>query len=483
MKTFTFEILPKKGYPLYRQLYDYIAQEIKSGNFLADEKLPSKRTLSNHLKISQITIETAYEQLIAEGYVYSKPKTGYYVSQLDQFLLAPKEQRAAKDAKAPLVTRQRESKRENQREMYRFDFRTNEVDTRYFPFATWAKLSKESLQAQNKELLKTALPQGDLALRESIAQYLHEFRGVHCHADQLVVGAGTEYLLGLLAQILGRTSVFAVENPGYRKTYKVLDRAGLQVRFVALDDEGMQISGPRGLEQSGANIAYVTPSHHFPLGIVMPINRRLQLLHWAAAASDRYVIEDDYDSEFRYAGAPIPALQGLDGDGKVIYLSTFSKCLAPSLRISYMVLPASLLAHYQKDFTFYASTVSRFEQQTLFKFISGGHFERHLNRMRNIYRARRDLLIAQLHAIDPLGQIQISGDQAGTHVLLTVRNGLSERQLIAAAAKCGVKVYGLSDYYFVNPATAPASTVVLGYSSFALSELEESVALLGAAWF
>ncbi len=315
-------------------------------------------------------------------------------------------------------------------------------------------------------------PQGDHALRENIAGYLHEFRGVHCSAEQIVIGAGTEYLLGMIVQIIGKESVYAVENPGYRKTYQVLKSFDASVVLVGLDQEGLSVEQ---LKKTPASIAYVTPSHHFPLGIVMPINRRLQLLKWANIKDGRYIIEDDYDSEFRFSGRPIPALQGMDED-RVIYISTFSKSLAPSIRVSYMVLPEKLLEKYRLGFSFYSSTVSRFEQFILLRFIEGNHFERHLNRMRNLYKGRRDTLVEQVKM--RFGNlIEITGENAGLHLLLTYHGKLTERDLVRRAAQAGVKVYGLSEYDIEPAGSLPKNTVILGYANFDAEQIVDAVSL------
>lgn len=466
--TFSFD---QSGVPLYRQLTNFVKSEIKSGSLKAGEKLPSKRILAAHLKVSQNTIETAYEQLCAEGYIRSIPKSGFFVCRLDE---------------VPVMTTNIEitaarTKEEHNNDQYQYDFKTNTVDTTFFPFATWARLSKEIMHDENRELLKLAHPQGDKLLRESIAKYLHEFRGVQCRMEQIIIGAGTEYLLGLIVQILGRDCVYAVENPGYAKTYRVLKSNNVKVNLIGLDEDGLNV---QELSQSNSNIVYITPSHHFPLGIIMPVSRRMQLLKWASesCAEDRYIIEDDYDSEFRFNGRPIPALQGLDANEKVIYISTFSKSIAPSMRISYMVLPCGLLQRYLDEFLFYSSTVSRFEQYTLYKFIKDGNFERHLNRMRNIYRGRKEKLCEQIKKL-PMGRrIEIIGENAGLHLLLKVRGALKERELVERAGEMGVKVYGLSDYYIERTEDVPDNVVVLGYSNFSADQLEEAVKRMNTAW-
>lgn len=465
--TLTFEF--DHATPLYRQLYNYIKSEIKDGKMKSGEKLPSKRNLALHLKISQNTVETAYQQLAAEGYIKSKPKSGFFVYKLKE-LSVPAES---------LPKSLKHNSDTSSKTDCRYDFKTNTVDTAFFPFATWVKISKEIMHEKNKELLKTTHPQGDYLLRESIAKYLHNFRGVSCIPEQMIIGAGTEYLLGLIVQILGRDLSYAVENPGYPKTYKILKSNGVKAGLIGLDEEGIKTDE---LSQSNSNIVYVTPSHHFPLGIIMPVARRMQLLKWASQSDDRFIIEDDYDSEFRFNGRPIPALQGLDTNEKVIYLGTFSKSIAPSIRISYMVLPIPLLKKFQSEFAFFASTVSRFEQYTLYKFIEDGHFERHLNKMRNVYKARKDRLVEEIKKLRIGSRIEIIGENAGLHLLLKINGFMKEKELIAHAENFGVKLYGLSDYYIEPEKDMPDNVVVLGYSNFSGEEISDAIALLNSAW-
>jgi GntR family transcriptional regulator/MocR family aminotransferase len=455
--------------PLYKQLYGFVKNEIKKGIIKAGDKLPSKRGLSSHLRISQNTIEIAYQQLAAEGYIKSVPKSGFFVCDIEE-LPAPS---------AIKTRRILQNNQEPKPKQYRYDFKTNTVDTAFFPFSTWVKVSKEIMHDENRELLKTTHPQGDYLLRESISKYLHEYRGVNCLPGQIIIGAGTEYLLGLIIQILGRNRVYAIESPGYPKTYKILKSNNANIDFIDLDEQGLKVDD---LAKSDSNVAYVTPSHHFPLGIIMPVARRMQLLKWANRSEDRYIIEDDYDSEFRFNGRPIPALQGLDVNEKVIYISTFSKSIAPSIRISYMVLPTPLLQRFKDDFSFYSSTVSRFEQYTLYRFIHGGYFERHLNRMRNVYRSRKDALIEEIKKL-PIGdKIEIIGENAGLHLLLKVYGGFTEEELISRAEEVGIKLYGLSDYYLKTTVNMPTNVVVIGYSNYEKSEIIKAVYLLNAAW-
>ena len=458
--TMTFQTQEKD--PLYQQLYRYLVREISSGNLREGERLPSKRSLALQLKISQNTVENAYGMLVTEGYVRAVPKSGYYVQRLETPSFPSVELPKVPPVSPP--------------PSYRYDFGTSAVDTAGFPYATWAKLTK-SVVYNSPELLNHGHPQGDLCLREAIAKYLHGYRGVNCTPDQIVVGAGIEYLTALIAQLLDRDLVFALENPGYGRSFHILKNSGREIRFIGLDQDGMI---PEELEERGGDIAYLTPSHQFPMGAVMPIGRRLRLLAWAGEKAGRYIIEDDYDSEFRYAGRPIPSLQGIDRGGKVIYIGTFSKSIAPSIRAAYLVLPPVLLEKFRRDFSFYSSTVSRFEQHTLAYFLEEGHFGRHLNRLRTLYRQREELLVSLLRSTKiPL---RIFGGKAGLHLLVQVKNGMTERELVRRAEGHGIRLTGLSEYCLSPVPDLPESTVVLGYGGLGGEKLREAVKLLEASW-
>ena len=285
-------------------------------------------------------------------------------------------------------------------------------------------------------------------------------------------------LLILLSQLLGNDAVYAIEDPSYRQAGNILTCLGKRIRPVPLDANGISIGE---LKISGATIAYVTPSHHFPLGNIMPIKRRLELLSWAAENDSRYIIEDDYDSEFRYKGKPVPSLQGIDSHEKVIYLGTFSKAVAPSIRISYMVLPAPLLSLYQKRLSFYSSTVARTEQKQMYEFISRGHFERHLNRMRNIYKAKRDYILSKLSPYSEA--VEISGETSGLHMLLTFKDGRSAKDILSAAKARKIILYDLSAYYLKPQHMTLKNTVILGYGALTEAQLKVQMPLLLEALF
>lgn len=454
--------------PLYEQLYRFIKKEIESGRLGADEKLPSKRKLAGHLKISYVTVETAYAQLVAEGYLKSVPKSGYYVQQFKSNTIKP-----GAGLKAP------EAEVAQEKQVFKYDFKTNIVDTKLFPYAEWAKLMREVLRETDGDLLNYTHPQGSYRLRREIVRYLHDYRGINTTAEQVIVGSGSEYLIGLMIQLLGRENKFGAENPGYGKIYRIFECNQIPVEPLPLDGHGIDIER---LYRSGVNIVHITPSHQFPLGIVMPVSRRAALLDWVSEHDGRYIIEDDYDSEFRFSGQPIPALQGLDGLGRVIYTNAFTKSLAPSLRISYVVLPPDLLKVYRKKFMDYSCTVPNFEQYTLAKFMNRGLFERHLNRMRNTYKQRRDCLINALYQSGLADICKIAGQDAGLHLLLSVKNGMDEQELIESAKRQGVKVYGLSEYYRAEEKRAMKSTLVIGYSGIECPDMAEAVSLLKRAW-
>lgn len=449
--------------PLYEQIYEHIKTEIKNGELPFEERLPSTRMLARHLQVSRSTVELAYEQLLSEGYIESLPYRGYFVCRLDGIV-------HLEERKLVLPRRRAE-----QKPVYTYDFSPSGIDVNSFPHNTWKKLSKSILMEENKELFMLGDPQGEESLRTTIAAYLHQARGVSCTAEQVVVGAGNDYLLMLLVNLLGNGCRVAMENPTYKKAYHELASMAESVAAVEMDKSGMDVEA---LERSGARVAYVMPSHQFPMGTVMPVKRRMELLLWASEKEGRYVLEDDYDSEFRYKGKPIPALQGFDAKGKVVYLGTFSRSIAPSIRISYMVLPQSLLEIYQEKGRCFSCTVSKVDQMLIMRFLREGHYERHLNRMRAVYKSRHDVLLEELGSLG--GICEVSGENAGVHLLLHFANGMSGEEAVARAKKAGVRVYGLSDFIIGRQIASP--TVILGYATMEEEGIREAVGRLREVW-
>ena len=439
------ELHPKKKMPLYEQLYNALAQDIRSGALQPGKALPGRRTMAAQLGISTNTVDTAYQMLAAEGLAVTRPRSGFFVQETGGMLHTRPQHSVVP---APKATSK------------------NTVS------------NQKELMYQRPELLQRGDMQGDENLRAQITAYLGEYRGVDCTADQVVVGAGVEYLLGCLAHLFAGSTA-AVENPGYSRTRAVLENNGIPCVPVEIDESGLPI---RALEQSGANLCYVTPSHHFPTGVTMPAPRRAQLLAWAAAKPGRFILEDDYDSEFRFATRPLPSLQGMSGaNGPVVYLTTFSKSLAPGMRIACMVLPQGLLERYQSDFSMYANTVSRYEQQTLCEFMANGYFARHIARMRLTYKRRMEAFGAALHAgLDP--DLTLTGAHSGLHFLLTLPGAGGEQAMVQAAAKQGVRLKGLSEYYMQDAAHCRPDTVVAGYSGLQAEDIPAAAAALGRAW-
>ncbi len=455
--------------PLYEQIYGYIREEIRTGALKKGTRLPSTRVLAENLKVSRSTTQMAYDQLLAEGYIESVPYRGYFVARVEELVEVEPQTGGemllqgtgqAGGASGAAV-----------------DFSLRGIDLESFPYHIWRKLSRNTLAADNREFFQSGDRQGEPGLREAIRGYLHAARGVNCRAEQIVIGAGNEYLWMLLSLILGADVKIAMENPTYKQAYRVFHSLGHPVCPVDMDRAGMDV---RVLADCGADVAYVMPSHQFPTGVVMPVGRRQELLRWANGRAGRYLIEDDYDSEFRYRGKPIPALQGMDRNGRVIYLGTFSRAIAPAIRVGYMVLPEELLAVYREKAGFYASTVSRIDQNVIYQFLAQGHFERHMNRMRAIYKGKHDALLA---ALRPLEQdFEIQGEYAGLHILLTDRRGRSEQELVELAARAGVRVYGISGYFIDPEHSRMQHTVVLGYARLGEQEIAQGVRLLAGAW-
>lgn len=464
MNELTITLSVKSTVPLYEQIYDYIKNDIRNGRIPCGEKLPSTRALAKYLEVSRSTVELAYDQLLAEGYVEAEPCRGYFVTQIEELYRWIPEKAQPK------------KKKEDKQKIYSYDFSPRGIDVQSFPYGTWRKLSKEILADDRPELFQSGEAQGEYELRDTICRYLYQARGVNCEPEQIVVGAGNEYLLMLLSMLLGREHRIAFENPTYRQAYRLFANLSYDTCVVEMDQKGMRVDE---LRRTGADIAYVMPSHQYPLGIVMPIKRRMELLRWAAEEDGRYIIEDDYDSEFRYKGKPIPALQGYDRDDKVIYIGTFSRSVAPSIRISYLVLPKKLMKNYGEKCRFLSSTVSRVDQQIIRNFIEKGYYERHLNKMRALYKGRHDMMLNSLKPLLPY--CTISGENAGVHLLLTFNGNVKEEQLIQAAENNGVKVYGISSYDIRND-TKEKPVILLGYANLSESEIQKAVKILIESW-
>jgi GntR family transcriptional regulator / MocR family aminotransferase len=449
--------------PLYEQLYQYIISEIETGKIPCHSYLPSIRYLSEHLKISKNTIENAYQQLVAEGYAESKPRSGVRVLPVERLLV--KEQ----TIKRPASTEMPPVKETD----YPFDFLYGDIDSHHFPLKHWRRCLQDSLEGQDAGLFEYGDAQGDYGLRKEIADYLFQARGVICSAGQIVVCAGTQHAISLICQLLSLSGeTVAFEDPGYDGVRSVFENHGCAISPVSLEPDGIDIS------QLEDRLVYITPSHQFPCGMVLPIQKRLKLLEWARQ-TESYIIEDDYDSEFRYQGKPIPSLKAMDNNENVIYLGTFSKSFLPSARLSYLVLPPKLIEKFKQDLN-YNQSASSIIQRAMYLFMKDGSYARHVRKMKKVYHVKHGAL---MNAIENyLGEnVEVIGSKAGLHILLHVRNSGS-MDLIEKAGELGVRVYSPSKYW-LNKKQGSASLVMLGFGGLTEKEIEEGIQLLQKAWF
>ena len=448
----TYDLEARDGVPLYEYLYRRVRDDILSGALAAGERLPSKRALAEHLRVSVITVEGAYQQLEAEGYLDARPRRGFFVSPVDRRLPAA--------AGVPVLE-------EEPPRSWRLDLKSGRMDPSFFPSALWARLTRQVLS--DGEHLAPVPAQGLPALRGAIARDLRDFKGMAVSPEQIVVGAGAEYLYLLLAQLLGRETVFALEDPGYPKIRQVYNRWGAACRPIPLDGQGMALEA---LWASGATAVHISPAHHYPTGIVTPIARRQALLRWAEEV-DGVIIEDDYDSEFRFTGRPIPTLQSIDARGRVVYMNTFSQTISPSMRVGFMVLPPRLLERFRRELGFYASAVPALEQQVLARFLGGGGYEQHLSRTRKRYRLLRE---AALERFRPFAA-SLTDRGAGLHFLLHLKGTEDDEALRQRAEGLGVRLGFLSEYAAL-PNPAYNHTLVVNYAGLNPNGLTEAEALL-----
>ena len=446
----TYELKKSPGLPLYEALYRAIREDILSGALQPGEKLPSKRALAANLEVGKTTVEGAYGQLLEEGYIVSRERSGFYVEAVQRPLIRKPA------APHPVALSEEPPKA---------DLTGN--GTGQFPFSVWIRLQREVILDYGEQLLLPLHAQGALELRQAIARNLEDFRGLSVAPDCILVGAGTDFLYNLLLQLLGQDKVYGVEDPGYGKIGKIYRAGGVRCLPIPMDDQGIR---PECL--GDAQVLHISPSHHFPTGLVTPLQRRRALLDWARS-KDGWIIEDDYDTEFRFRGRPLPAMQTMDPD-RVIYMNTFSKTLAPSIRISYMVLPPALMEKFRDQLGFYGCTVPSFEQYTLARFLDRGYFEKHINRMRKFYRARRNRVISALEHCPAADRFTILEQDAGLHFLLQVDSPLSGPALVNKFAAQGLKVHLLSSFY-QTPTPESDKSLVINYSAVDEEVLQEAL--------
>ncbi|WP_432630848.1 PLP-dependent aminotransferase family protein [Brotaphodocola sp.] len=456
-----YDFQKREKEPLYEFLYRCIKEDILSGRLKAGTRLPSKRELARDNGISVRTVLGAYEQLIVEGYLTAKEKRGYFVAEVE----ASPVRRSPVPEFPPMY----------QEDQWFVDFTSNTVMCEQFPFSTWRKVMREVLSNGGQELVRRADFIGVKELRQTIASYLYRTRGMEVSPECIVIGAGIEYLYERLIRILPRDAIYGMENPGYRKIPRIYEDAGLTWRCIGMDENGISMES---LIASQADVIHVSPEHHYPLGTVTSATRRQELLNWAGEKADRYIIEDDYDCEFRYRSRSIPALQSMDRRHRVIYMNTFSKTLAPSIRISYMILPEKLMARYIKTTNFYSNTVGSCEQYALARFIQQGYFERHISRLKKRYFTLGQLLIQTLRQSTLLPISEIRGGESGTHLLVRVDTSLTDVEIKWGARQQGICLSCLSEFL---QETAPEyeHILVLQYADLDENTMQEAVRRLG----
>ena len=467
------ELLPNlnenEKIPLYIQLYNYIKNEILSGNIPAESKLPSIRGLAKDLKLSKNTIESAYEQLIAEGYVKSKNRSGLYVEQIENEF---------KNLANNSFSSFKENLDGNLGKKIKYDFNSGQIDLSSFPYNQFRKILGRCMDEYSKDLLLYGDRKGDYGLRYEISKYIHHSRGVTCSPQQIIISSGTQQSLNLLCQILSNIHLcVAFEDPSYLGAKAVFKHFNFNIAPIKLEADGIDI---KCLNESKSKIVYVTPSHQYPYGMVMPISKRVKLLHWAKI-NDGIIIEDDYDGEFRYKGKPIPSLQGLDETGRVIYLGSFSKSLMPSLRISYLVLPEMFLNIYEQHYMIYEQPVPRLLQKSLEIFMKEGFWEKHLRKSKVLYKKKQELLISSI--TNYLGKnVTIIGADSGLHLLLKINTQMKENELIETALNFGVRVNSTS-VNWINPPLNSLPVIFIGFAGIKADEIQKAIELLSKCWF
>lgn len=461
-----------KNMPLSRQIYSRLRERILSGSLRAGAKLPSTRDLAEQLEVSRTVVLVAYDQLLAEGFAAGRKGSGTYVS---KHVAAGSRIRPPKSAPLQISnfgasaaaswSRMNFPPRTEKRLPY--DFAYGRSDVEKFPFALWRRLLLRCARKASVSHLDYGPTGGSVALREALCGHLKRARAVECEPSQITIVNGSQQALDLIARVLiEKGDPVAIEEPGYQGAREVLRAAGTNLIPVSVDVDGLI---PKKLPGK-ARIAFVTPSHQFPTGAILPLARRLELLEWAKRAN-AVIVEDDYDGEFRYEGQPLESLQGLDREGRVIYIGTFSRTVFSALRIGYLISPKRLVPAFTAAKWLCDRHTATLEQETLAEFISSGMYERYLRRVRKRNAMRRKALLEAIHT--HLGiRIEMQGDGAGAHVVLWPRRKVNESAVIAAAEKLGVRVYGIGGYYLRRP---QRTGFVLGYSRMSEAQIREGI--------
>lgn len=446
--------------PKYKQIYEQFKLLIEHGDLPANEQLPSIRQLADSLLVSRNTTLVAYDQLVAEGYIRGEGRKGYFVNELEPRLFQEDDHSITSKKTEPKTT-------------FFVDFKAGAVDQTNFPLKVWRRISNSVLALQ--ESFQYGDPFGEMCLRKQIAAYLLQSRGVKADPNAIIIGSSTQQMLINLGQILKDDfPSMIVEDPGYDGAKEAFLFHRFTLETLPVDETGADFSQ---LENMMSRIIYVTPSHQSPIGVSMSIQQRQKLIQWTTKRKG-YIVEDDYDSEFRYTQQPFPALASIDSK-RVIYLGNFSKSFLPGIRLSYMVLPPFLLDRYIRHFQYFESTVSLLSQLTMAKFMEGGEWSRHIKRMRLVYKRKMQSIVSELKK-QFKQHISIIGEQSGLYLLVKIHQKRSEGWLIERAAFYGVKVYPTSIYFINNYSDEPI--IKLGFSNLTCEEIQLGVKLLKKAW-
>lgn len=461
--------------PLYLQIYEQIKEEIISEQILDGSRLASTRALSTTLNVSRNTVESAYLQLCMEGYIESKLGSGFIVLPLDTRAMSKIKMEDSNDFYENRLKLPKVDSTNN----YKYDFKYGNISAPDFPLKIWRKISNKCLSTlTGEDMTSYSASKGELDLRIEIMKHLKNSRGFSCNPKQVIISSGFEYCLSMLCQLFRKDFVqIAMEDPGHIGARNILINNGYKITPISLDKDGIDVDQ---LENSLAKIVYITPSHQFPTGTVMPIQKRLKLLDWAMR-KDGIIIEDDYDSELRYNSRPIPSIKSIASKEKVVYIGTFSKALAPSLRINYMVLPQEWVERYDKVFSTYQTSVPLIQQKVIQQFMYLGHFDTHLRKVCLSNKRKHDILV---HTINEVmgNKVIIHGKNAGLHILLELNNGLKEDEIIMKAKNLGVLVYPVSTYW-MRPQKYSNNMIMLGFGEIAENDIANGIRLLNDAWF
>ena len=462
----TYNIEKNNKTPIYMQIYSFIKNDITSGVIGCGEKLPSKRSLAENLDVSVITVENAYGQLLSEGYIESKPKKGYFACKVELI------QNKIVHIKIP------EGKIPEDDKKY-INLSRNSVSAEDFPFSTWSKIIRKILSERNEELLIRQNYKGNITLRMAIADYLRQFKAIDVSCEQIIIGGGTENLYPIAGNILGKDLIIGIENPGYHKISQIYDYNNIPYSRIEMDNKGISI---KSLRKSNAEILHLSPSHHFPSGITTPIGRRKEILNWCYEKEHRYIIEDDYDSEFRFNAKPMPSLYSIDNNNRVIYMNTFSKSVSPAVRIGYMVLPENLIKKADEIFGFMSSSVSSLEQLTMAEFINGGYFERHINKMSKVYKTKRDTIVEYINKYFNNNDFKILEKNAGLHFILKLNTKVPDYIIKEKAIERGIKLSFLSEHY-IGKSEDYSHHLLVAYTCIKEEDTEKAIKILSEIFY